>query len=82
VFDLIAGTAKPEDVLAAVEANPAADKTEGRFYANLYVGLNYEAEGDAAKSLAHVKTAAEKYVIGHYMWDVAKVHAAARGPKK
>ncbi|MFO0809181.1 MAG: tetratricopeptide repeat protein [Gemmataceae bacterium] len=82
VFDLIAGKAKPEDVLAAVEASPVRDKTEGRFYAHLYVGLNYEAEGDAAKSLDHMKTAVERYVIGHYMWDVAKAHVAARTAKK
>jgi lipoprotein NlpI len=60
VYDLIADKAKPKDVLAAVEQHATKDKTEGLFYANLYIGLNYEAEGNAEKSLEYVKIAVEK----------------------
>ncbi len=73
---LFAGTLKPEDVLAAAEAQekdtPAG--TEARFYAHLYVALWYAAEGDAKKVVEHLTPAVEKYKIGHYMWDVANIH--------
>ena len=82
VYDLIAGTAKPDDLLKAVENDSAKDKREGYFYTHLYIGLNYEAEGDAAKSLEHITTAVEKYSIPHYMADVARVHIAIRSKKK
>lgn len=73
---LFAGQLKPADVLAAAEKVDAKTDAgvEARFYAHLYVGLWYEAEGDAAKAKEHIRTAAEKYKIGHYMWDVANVH--------
>jgi lipoprotein NlpI len=80
IHALYAGTGKPEDVLAAAEAGkPTADElTERRFYAHLYLGLYHEAQGDAKKSLEHIKAAVEKYKIGHYMWDVADVHLKLR----
>lgn len=45
-----------------------------QFYAELYLGLLAEAQGDERQALAHL-AAAEKHKIGHYMWDVARVHA-------
>lgn len=86
VQKLFAGKLKPEAVLAAAEKIDAKtdEGTEARFYAHLYVGLWYEAEGDAAKAKEHITAADEKYKIGHYMWDVAHVHAAllrAKGTK-
>jgi lipoprotein NlpI len=76
VYDLLQGKAKPADVIrTAEEAKLSGEqKTEALFYANLYVGLYYEAHGDAAKAKEHLTTAAEKHKIGHYMWDVANVH--------
>ena len=76
IYDLIAGKAKPEDVIETAEkAKLGADqKNEAIFYAHLYVGLNYEAEGNAKKCLEHLTTAVEKHKIGHYMWDVGNVH--------
>lgn len=81
---LFAGVLKPEDVLAAAERIDATTEAgkEARFYANLYVGLWYEAEENAAKAKEHLTTAAEKYKIGHYMWDVANVHAQRLNKKK
>lgn len=76
VLRLFAGELKPADVLAAAEAAKldGEAKTAARFYAHLYVGLYHEAEGDAKKAQEHIRTAAEKYKIGHYMWDVAAAH--------
>ena len=77
VYDLYRGKAKPADVLAAAEAGnaPAELRKEQRFYAHLYLGLYYDATGDKAKALEHLTLAEGKYRIGHYMGDVAHVHA-------
>jgi len=77
VYDLFAGKLTVDDVLRAVEAgDPSADELHRRrFYAHLYLGLYYDATGDSGKAREHVTLAAEKYPIGHYMADVARVHA-------
>ena len=83
VYDLIQGKVKAKDVIDAAEMAKlnAADKNQAQFYAHLYVALNYEAEGDAAKCLEHLKHAVE-HKIGHYMWDVANVHLNLVSVKK
>jgi lipoprotein NlpI len=75
-YELIQGKAKPEDVLATVDKAKidGEEKNEALFYAHLYVGLNYEAEGNEKKCREHLTTAVEKHKISHYMWDVANVH--------
>ncbi len=84
VLQLFAGKLKPKDVIDAAETADLKGEalTEARFYANLYVALYYESEGDAKKCLEHVTAAAEKYKIGHYMWDVADVHLKLLKAKK
>ena len=47
-----------------------------RFYAHLYVGLYYEAAGQAERAREHITLAAETYAEDNYMSDVARVHAA------
>jgi lipoprotein NlpI len=76
VYALYAGQAKPEDVLTAARAGePREDELKRRlFYAHLYLGLYYEAEGDRKKAREHITKAADDYRIGHYMGDVARVH--------
>jgi lipoprotein NlpI len=76
VYALYAGKAKPEDVLKAARAgNPDEKELKGRlFYAHLYLGLYYEAEGDRKKAREHITKAADDYNVGHYMGDVARVH--------
>ena len=76
VLELFAGKIKPKDVIDAAEKAKLTGERlkEARFYAHLYVALYYESEGDAKKCLEHMTEAAEKYKIGHYMWDVADVH--------
>jgi lipoprotein NlpI len=76
VYDLYAGRAKPDDVLAAARAgNPsAAERNERLFYAYLYLGLYADVTGDRKQALADLTRAVEDHKIGHYMWDVARVH--------
>ncbi len=77
VYDLFLGKAKPADVLAAAESGdvPAGLRKEQRFYAHLYLGLYFDAIGDKRKALEHLSLAEDKYRIGHYMGDVAHIHA-------
>lgn len=76
IYDMIQGKAKPDEVVETAEKAKLnkEDKNEALFYAHLYVGLNYEAEGNAGKCEEHLKIAVEKHKIGHYMWDVGNVH--------
>jgi len=77
IYDLFAGKATPEDVLRAARAGdpPPAQLNDRLFYAELYLGLYYEVEGDARRAAEHIQRAADDHKIGHYMWDVARVHA-------
>jgi lipoprotein NlpI len=84
VLELFAGKLKPQDVLDAAEQAKLKDedRKDARFYANLYVGLYYESEGDSQKALEHLTDAVEKYKIGDYMWDVADAHLKQLKAKK
>ena len=77
IHSLFAGKAKPEDVLAAAKAgNPVGTEAENQlFYAHLYLGLYYEAIGDAKLAREHILKAATDFKAEHYMGDVARVHA-------
>ncbi len=76
VYQLFAGQLKPDEVLAAAKAgNPSPGALNSQlFYAHQYLGLWYEAGGNAELALKHT-VEAEQHPIGHYMWDVAHVHA-------
>lgn len=76
IYALFRGEAQPENVLQAAQADdPAAEELRHRlFYAHLYLGLYYEAHGQPQASEKHMRTAIDRYKIGHYMWDVANVH--------
>lgn len=76
IFDLYRGKLKPEEVLKAAEAgSPTKEALNTRlFYAHLYLGLWHEAAGRADEAKKHLLLA-EQHKIGHYMWDVARVHA-------
>lgn len=76
VHQLFAGKAKPEDVLAAAQAAPAAGRAgEPLFYAHLYLGIYFEALGDAKQAREYILKAAERADQNGYMGDVARVHA-------
>jgi lipoprotein NlpI len=77
VYALYHGKSTPDDVMRAVDqGNPTPEQLNERlFYAHLYLGLYYDAAGDAKQAAEHIN-AAEGHKISHYMWDVARVHAA------
>ncbi|HEX5498295.1 MAG TPA: tetratricopeptide repeat protein, partial [Thermomicrobiales bacterium] len=76
VYELFRGTARPDDVLATVGAGSpgAAERNAREFYAHLYLGLYYDSIADTAAAKKHLAEAV-RHKIGHYMWNVADVHA-------
>ena len=80
VQKLFAGKLEPKDVLDAANAgDPAPDDLRNRLcYAHLYLGLYFEAKGDAKKSLVHIRKSAIDYAMPHYMGEVSRVHLRAR----
>jgi lipoprotein NlpI len=82
IYELFLGKAKPEDVFAVAESGEGSKDPERirKFYANYYVGMYYEAIGDAKKSLELLKEALQ-YPNNHYMMDVALVHIQLRKKK-
>lgn len=84
VYEMFAGKLKPEDVLAAAGAGkPSPAKLNAAlFYAHLYIGIFYDLEGDPKKALEHLNKATDEHRIGHYMWDVARVHRDLLRKKK
>ncbi|HLW66308.1 MAG TPA: tetratricopeptide repeat protein, partial [Gemmataceae bacterium] len=82
IYELFLGKAKPEDVFSVAESGQGSKDPERirKFYANYYVGMYYEAMGDAKKSLESLKEALQ-YPNNHYMMDVALVHIQLRKKK-
>ena len=79
VFALFEGKSSVEDVLRAADrASSAGRGSAPSFYAHLYLGLFYEARGDAALAAEHVSKAVEFRQPRNYMWQVARVHQALR----
>jgi lipoprotein NlpI len=78
VYDMFRGTRRPEEVLAAGGRQPS-----GQFYAQLYVGLYYEALGNATLAREHITlAAADQFAsVGGYMHTVAKVHLGILGSR-
>jgi lipoprotein NlpI len=79
ILDLFAGRADPAAVLAAAEAGPEERRRDQLCYAHLYLGLYFEAVGDAEKAKRHMLLAADTYSMDHYMGKVAQVHCRLRG---
>lgn len=82
IYDLYRGQGSPDQVVAAIEATPgtAAQKAARHFYADLYLGLYYEAAGNRELARTHIQRAAQESLsrnqhLNRYMWDVARVHA-------
>ena len=75
ILALFGGKAKPEDVIAAAKTGNAAQQDNQLFYAHLYLGLYFEAIGDAKLAREHILKAATDFKAEHYMGDVARVHA-------
>ena len=71
IYDMFRGALEPEQVLEAAGSQAAA-----QFYAQLYVGLYFEALRDDRQALEHITAAAaDRFAAaGGYMHTVAKVH--------
>jgi lipoprotein NlpI len=76
IYGLYRGQQEPADVFAAArQGTPPPQVLRDRlFYANLYVGLYHDAEGDLERAAHHIAEAAAAYEQGHYMWAVAVAH--------
>jgi len=81
VYELYRGKLKPDEVLEACHADDPseADLAARLFYANLYLGLYYEAQGEKGLARKHIFAAAANGEpnprVNRYMWDVARIHA-------
>lgn len=76
VHDMFGGSLSPADVLDRAKQ---AGTEQAQFYADLYVGLYYEATGDSEKSARHIAAAADNSSAkNHFMGDVARVHRLIR----
>jgi lipoprotein NlpI len=78
IYEMFKGTLSPDAVLKAGGQSLAA-----RFFAELYVGLYYEATGNTSAGVAHLKAAAadEFARAGGYMHRVATLHPLLTGRK-
>jgi lipoprotein NlpI len=76
IYDLFLDKLTAKDVLAAAKAGkPSAEQLNERlFYAHLYIGIYEDLQGNKNAALEHMRTAADQHRIGHYMWDVARIH--------
>lgn len=80
VYKLFDNTITPAQLLASIpETLPAQSRDSQLFYAHLYIGLNYAAEGERQLALQSLRTATlntwpEKAGYGpRYMWHVGRV---------
>jgi lipoprotein NlpI len=76
VYQMFQGTLSPDKVIEA-----GAGSLSGQFFAQLYVGLYYEATGNTTRALQYLKAAADGRFAqaGGYMHVVARLHPALRG---
>jgi lipoprotein NlpI len=75
IYEFFAGRGSADAVLQAA----AQDSTpQATLYANLYLGLYFEAAGENGKARTYIRKAAATAVPRNYMRDVAKVHLQQR----
>jgi hypothetical protein len=79
VLALYAGQCEPDEVLAAAETGEGEALRNQLCFAHLYLGLYFEALGDAARASEHITQAAGPFRMDHYMGKVAVMHANLRG---
>lgn len=75
VYQFYAGRGSKD---AVIEAAEKAGTARAHMYAHLYLGLYYEAAGEADKARSHMQKAAAARLQDHYMHDVAKIHLLQR----
>ena len=71
IYEMFGGTLSPDSVLLSAGAMPS-----GQFYAHLYIGLYFEATGNADRAREHIEIAAAgRYArVGGYTHALARVH--------
>lgn len=79
ILEFYAGRGEAATVLAAAAQGEGEARKNQLCYAHLYLGLFYEAAGDAVKAREHITQAAGPFRMEHYMGKVAVVHARLRG---
>jgi lipoprotein NlpI len=79
ILDFYAGRCEAAAVLTAAGKGDAEARQNQLCYAHLYLGLFYEAAGNAEKSRDHITEAAGAFRMDHYMGRVAGMHARLRG---
>jgi lipoprotein NlpI len=75
IYDMLTGQGSPDYVLNAATR---AGTPQAAMYANLYVGLFYEAIGDKGPAQPYIRKAAATRGPSSFMRDVAKVHLRQR----
>ena len=79
IYDLFRGVGSVGQVIqAAVAASSPVQKNRQLFYAHLYLGLYFEAWGDAQQSTVHIAESVKLKDSSNYMWHVARIHQAER----
>jgi lipoprotein NlpI len=75
IYQMFKGTMTPDAVLKAAGSEPSS-----QFFAELYVGLYYDALNDAARAREHLSIAASSRFAdaGGYMYRVAALHPRIR----
>jgi lipoprotein NlpI len=75
IYQMFRGTMSPEAIL-----NAAGNEASARFFAELYVGLYYDALGNRTRAIEHLRAAAaERYApVGGYMHRTAQLHPLIR----
>ena len=78
IYEMFRGTMTPVEILTAGRTQPSS-----QFFAELYVGLYYDATGDRTRAMQHLRNAANpKYApAGGYMHRVAELHPLLRTAK-
>ncbi len=79
ILALYAGRGTESAVLEAAKKGEGETRKNQLNYAHLYLGLYAEALGDAKKAKHHINQAAGPFRMGHYMGEVAVMHAKLRG---
>jgi lipoprotein NlpI len=75
IYEMFRGTMTPDAILKAAGNEPSS-----RFFAELYVGLYYDAIGDRTRAIEHLRLAAAKEYApaGGYMHRAAELHPLLR----
>jgi lipoprotein NlpI len=77
IYQMFRGAMTPDAILKV-----AGNEASAQFFAELYVGLYYDAMGDRTRAIEHLRRAAAKdfAAAGGYMHRVAELHPLLRRP--